>query len=68
MHHTTYGEETIEIVNIHARVLVHEGMHSLVIVERVARADELVCPADVLDDLAIVRRASESGDVPLDRL
>ena len=66
--HATNWEEAVVIVNIHVSVLRHEAMHSLVIVQRVARTDELVRPPDVVDKLSIVRRGSETCNVRSDRL
>ena len=68
MSHATHGEKTIEIVDIHSRVFLHEGMNSLIVVQRVPRTDELICPSDVVDDFPIVGRTSEFRDVRVDGL
>ena len=68
MSHTGEKEQTIEIVDVEVGMLVHEGMHGFVVMNRVAWADELIRPADVMDDLPIVSAPSESGEVRFDCL
>lgn len=60
MLHAWDGEEAIVVVDIQLRVLVHEVVDSLVIMNGVARRDELVGPPSVMDKFAVMRRAGES--------
>ena len=57
--HPTNGKQPIEIVNLHLRILSHEPIDRLIVVERIARADELVSPPHVVDDLAVMVWASK---------
>ena len=55
MLHAWDDKEAIVVVDIQLRVLVHECVNSLVVVDGVARCDELVSPPRVVDQLAVVR-------------
>ena len=68
MSHTREKEQTIETVDVEVGMLVHERVHGFVVMNRVAWADELIRPADVVDDLPIVSGPSESGEVRFDCL
>ena len=68
MSHSRNREETIEVVDLHVRVLLHERVHRFVVMERVAWTDELVCPSDVLDDLPIVGQVGELSNICFDGL
>ena len=68
MHHPTNGEQTIEVGDIQVRIGLRERMHGLVVVHRVARADELVGPSYVVDELPVVRGCSEGREVDVDGL
>lgn len=63
MVHSGNREEAVEIVDIHMRVRSRPFVHGLVVMDRVAGADELVRPAHVLEQLAIVLGASEGCEV-----
>ena len=66
--HPTNREEAIKVVNLELRVLRHESMHSLIVVNGVPRADELIRTTDVVDKLPVVRCACKSRDVGVDGL
>ena len=68
MLHPSDSEETIEVVNVQLRMLSHKRLYGVVIVYRIARADELVCPSDVLDDLPIVGQVGELSNICFDGL
>ena len=54
MLHATDSEKSVEVVDVHFRVLGHETMDRLIIVYGVSRADQLVGPPHVVDELPIV--------------
>ena len=66
--HAANWEKAVVVVDVHIGVLRHEPMHGLVIVQRVARAYELVRPPDVVDKLSVVRCSGETCNVRSDRL
>lgn len=66
--HSRHCEQAVEVVHIHLRVHAREGIHRLVVMNGVPRADKLVCKAYVLKDLSIVPRASERCQVRIDCL
>ena len=68
MLHPTNREEAVKVVNLELRVLRHESMHSLIVVNGVPRADELIRPTDVVDQLPVVGCACKSRDVGVDGL
>ena len=59
MSHPSDRKETVEVVNVHLRVLGHKRLYGVVIMYGVARADKLVSPSNIVDHLSVVRRASE---------
>ena len=68
MRHSANGKESIEVIDLHSCVLLHEGVNSFVVVYRVPRADGLIGPANILYDLAVMWRTCECGDVCFYRL
>ena len=68
MLHTRNGEETIEVVNVEFRMLRHERVYRLIVMERIAWADELVSPTNVVDHFAIVGLSRESSEIWVDGL
>lgn len=68
MVHTRDDEEAVEVVDVHLRVRLRELVDGLVIVDGIAGADELVCPADVLDELPVVLWSRECRQIWVDRL
>ena len=66
--HPTNREEAVEVVNLELRVLRHESVHSLIVVNGVPRADELIRPTDVVDQLPVVGCACKSRNVGVDSL
>lgn len=68
MIHTRDGEEAIEVIDIQVSIRAEELVNGLVVVNCVARADELVRPSEVLDQLSIMLGSYECSDVRVDRL
>lgn len=68
MVHAGRGEEAVEVVDVHAPAAKGVRAHGVVVVEAVARADDLVREADVVQQLAVVRRRGERAQVRVDRL
>lgn len=66
--HAGHEEEAVVVVDVHRRVRARELVDGGVVVDAVARADELVRPADVLQQLPVVLRPRERGQVRVDRL
>ena len=68
MVHAGNGEVAEEVADLHVRVGARELVHGLVVARRVAGAVQLVGPAYVLEQLPVVRRACEGGEVWVDGL
>ena len=68
MLHSSHREQTVVIIDVHLRVLVHKSMNGLVVVDRVARADEVVIPSHVVNHLSLVRRPSKFRYIRADSL
>ena len=66
--HTANSEQAIEVVDLHGGMFCHETVHCLVVMHRVSRTDELICPANVVYKLPIVGRAGEPRNVWVDCL
>ena len=63
MVHPRDSEQPIEVAQLPVRVGLIETLHRVVVEHRVARADQLVGPADVVQQLPVVRRPGERGQV-----
>lgn len=61
MVHAGHEEEAVVVVDVHRSVRARELVDGGIVVDTVARADELVRPADVLQQLAVVLRPRERG-------
>lgn len=68
MVHAGRGEEAVVVVDVHAPAAERLLAHGVIVVEAVARADDLVCEADVVQHLAVVWPRRERAQVRVDRL
>ena len=68
MVHAGHEEEAVVVVDVHRGVRERELVHALVVVQGVPGADQLVCPADVLKQFALVRRPRKGSEVGVDGL
>ena len=68
MLHSSHHEQPIEVVDVHYRMLSHEAVDRFVVVDRVARANDLIAPSSVLDNLAVMRWSDERRNIRVDSL
>ena len=61
--HPRDGEQPIEVFHLQLRVVLREVSDGLIVIQRPNRSDELVGPSDIMDELSVVRRASERREI-----
>lgn len=68
MRHTRHRKQTVRIIDVQVGIGLHERMNGLIEMYRIAYADELVRPPNILQDLSLARRTNERSQIRIDHL